>query len=374
MDHTFSSFATIIYAFNDKNGREMLWKDLTALATNDNWFLMGDFNDILSKEERIGHKVKYYPDIAFANCVEQCHLEDVKSTGNFFTWSNKQQGQDRIWSKIDRVMANQAWLDQYRTAEVNFLNEGTFDHSPCVLSLYPKRAEGRKPFRYFKMWSSYPSFRSKVYEMWNKQIYGTKMYQVVSKLKSLKPILKEINKAGFSDIHSAVQRAKDELENVQQQLQQNPLDVGMLDREITARAKLVQVQQDYSAFLQQKAKVTWVQNGDLNTAIFHASIKQRARHNQIFSIESKNGTRITDPNLISAAFVDYYKELLGTSLANRRPVLKKLVSRGVVVSKQQAENLMMQFTKDEVKTALFDIPGNKAPRPDGYSSFFFQDC
>ncbi|XP_060974121.1 uncharacterized protein LOC133039280 [Cannabis sativa] len=326
MDHTFSSFATIIYAFNDKNGREMLWNDLSALATNDNWFLMGDFNDILSKEERIGLKVKYYPDIAFANCVEQCHLEDVKSTGNFFTWSNKQQGQDRIWSKIDRVMANQAWLDQYRTAEVNFLNEGTFDHSPCVLSLYPKRAEGRKPFRYFKMWSSYPSFRSKVYEMWNKQIYGTKMYQVVSKLKSLKPILKEINKAGFSDIHSAVQRAKDELESVQQQLQHDPLDVGMLDREITARAKLVQVQQDYSAFLQQKAKVTWVQNGDLNTAIFHASIKQRARHNQIFSIESKNGTRITDPNLISAAFVDYYKELLGTSLANRRPkVLEKLV-------------------------------------------------
>ncbi|KAF4357729.1 hypothetical protein G4B88_023187 [Cannabis sativa] len=114
---------------------------------------------------------------------------------------------------------------------------------------------------------------------------------------------------------------------------QIPTEIGQLvsldalDLEISARAKLVQVQQDYSAFLQQKAKVTWVQNGDLNTAIFHASIKQRARHNQIFSIESKNGTRITDPNLISAAFVDYYKELLGTSLANRRPVLKKLVPR-----------------------------------------------
>ncbi|KAM6542833.1 hypothetical protein CsatB_007280 [Cannabis sativa] len=307
MDHTFSSFATIIYAFNDKAGREILWKDLAALATVENWFLMGDFNDILSKEERIGHKVKYYLDIAFANCVEQCRLEDVKATGNFFTWSNKQQAKDRICSKIDRVMANQAWLDQYQKAEANFLSEGTFDHSPCVLSLYPRRVEGRRPFRYFKMWSNYLNFSNKVQEVWNNRVYGTKMYQVISKLKALKPVVKEINKVGFSDMHTAVQRAQGDLENVQQQLQQGPLDIEMLDRELAARTKLIQVQQDYSTFLQQKAKVTCIQNGDLNTAIFHASIKERARHNHIFSIENQLGSRIIDPNLISTTFVDYYK-------------------------------------------------------------------
>uniref|UniRef100_A0A803QGQ2 Reverse transcriptase domain-containing protein n=1 Tax=Cannabis sativa TaxID=3483 RepID=A0A803QGQ2_CANSA len=34
---------------------------------------------------------------------------------------------------------------------------------------------------------------------------------------------------------------------------------------------------------------------------------------------------------------------------------------------------MIKFTKEEVNPALFDIPGNKAPGPDGFSSFFFQD-
>uniref|UniRef100_A0A803QGQ3 Uncharacterized protein n=1 Tax=Cannabis sativa TaxID=3483 RepID=A0A803QGQ3_CANSA len=146
MDHTYSSFVTIIYAFNDKNGRQVLWKDLSELATKENWLLMGDFNDILSKEERVGHKVKFYPDTAFANCVNDCQLEDVKTTGNFFTWSNKQQGRDRICSKIDRVMANQAWLDRYQNAEVNFMNEGLFDHSPGIRFLYPRRVDGMKPF------------------------------------------------------------------------------------------------------------------------------------------------------------------------------------------------------------------------------------
>ncbi|XP_060960757.1 uncharacterized protein LOC133031295 [Cannabis sativa] len=200
------------------------------------------------------------------------------------------------------------------------------------------------------------------------------MYQVISKLKALKPVLKDINKDGLSDMHTAVQRAQGDLENVQQQLQHDPLDIEMIDRELAARTKLIRVQQDYSTFLQQKAKVTWIQNGDLNTAIFHASIKQRARHNQIFSIENQLGSRIIDPNLMSTAFVDYYKELLGTSMANRRPVLKKIVSSGAVLSTQQAEDLMLNFTKDEVKAALLDIPGNKAPGPDGFSIFFFQDC
>uniref|UniRef100_A0A803PBM4 Uncharacterized protein n=1 Tax=Cannabis sativa TaxID=3483 RepID=A0A803PBM4_CANSA len=139
-------------------------------------------------------------------------------------------------------MANQAWLDQYQTAEVNFLSEGTFDHSPCVLSLYPRRVEGKRPFRYFRMWSSHLNFSNKVQAIWSSRVYGTKMYQVISKLKALKPVLKEINKEGFSDMHTAVQRAQGDLENVQQQLQQDPLDIVMIDRELAARAKLIRYQ------------------------------------------------------------------------------------------------------------------------------------
>ncbi|KAF4356540.1 hypothetical protein G4B88_026100 [Cannabis sativa] len=37
--------------------------------------------------------------------------------------------------------------------------------------------------------------------------------------------------------------------------------------------------------------------------------------------ETQDGTRILDPNQNLSAFVDYYKELLGTSLTNRRPAM-----------------------------------------------------
>ncbi|XP_030495223.2 uncharacterized protein LOC115711020 [Cannabis sativa] len=65
----FNSLLTVVYASNNRTERRVLWKDLCELKSNDNWLLMGDFNDILAKEERIGHRVKTHPDTEFLQCV-----------------------------------------------------------------------------------------------------------------------------------------------------------------------------------------------------------------------------------------------------------------------------------------------------------------
>ncbi|KAM6547368.1 hypothetical protein CsatB_019044 [Cannabis sativa] len=170
---------------------------------------MGDFNDILAKEERIGNRVKYRPSQDFIDCVSNCLLEDVKSCGNFYTWSNKQQGDDRIFSKIDRAMANQSWMDMFPNADVNFMNEELMDHTPAVMSFYDMAPSGKKPFRYFKMWNTHPDFNTAVAASWNQQTTGHKLFQVVSKLKRLKGVLRELNKQAFSDIQRANEKAKD---------------------------------------------------------------------------------------------------------------------------------------------------------------------
>ncbi|XP_060969654.1 uncharacterized protein LOC133036901 [Cannabis sativa] len=219
IDSSFETYLTVVYGANDNEGRKLLWADLCELSTKDNWLVMRDFNAILAKEERVGHRVCYHPDTDFIQCVQQCQLEDVKATGCYFTWSNKQQGKDRIVSKIDRISANQEWLDKYPNAEAMYLNEGTFDHSPAILSLHPKWKSGRKPFKYFMMWSS-PKYVEKVSEVWQKEKRGTRMYQLMSKLKELKAILKEINREGFSDVHAQFEQSKADLNDLQDKLQQ----------------------------------------------------------------------------------------------------------------------------------------------------------
>ncbi|KAM6596623.1 hypothetical protein CsatA_007147 [Cannabis sativa] len=110
IDGIFDSYLKVIYASNNRNERRELWKDVIELNPKGRWCMMGDFNEILSKEERIGNRVRSSPGEEFLNCVNQCQMEDVKYSGNFFTWSNKQHGEDRIYSKIDIILANQAWL------------------------------------------------------------------------------------------------------------------------------------------------------------------------------------------------------------------------------------------------------------------------
>lgn len=85
-------------------------------------------------------------------------MEDINSSCNFFTWNNKQHGEARVFSKLDRMLANTTWVDEHDTSEVNFQDEGDFDHTPALLTVYPKSTNGGKPFRYFTIWRHSPQY------------------------------------------------------------------------------------------------------------------------------------------------------------------------------------------------------------------------
>ena len=44
------------------------------------------------------------------------------------------------------------------------------------------------------------------------------------------------------------------------------------------------------------------------------------------------------------------------------------------LTEQHCEVLLKPVTKEEIKQALFDIPGSKTPGPDGFGSQFFKDA
>lgn len=91
------------------------------------------------------------------NCFEACKLMDVKVAGCFFTWTNKQEGESRVMSRIDRVVANQDWNDMFEGVLANFIPEGTFDHCPIILHTY-KDLDSFKPFRFYNMWCNAHQF------------------------------------------------------------------------------------------------------------------------------------------------------------------------------------------------------------------------
>ncbi|XP_056695598.1 uncharacterized protein [Spinacia oleracea] len=201
--------------------------------------------------------------------------------------------------------------------------EGQFDHSPGLLTVYPRIGGGRKPFKYFTMWKSSPVFNDTIQAAWNTQVSGRKMFMLVSKLKTVKIALKDLNKSGFSDVQAADLNAHHDMVAAQELMHANPTYQCLSNKELEAIQEYKIKHKAYLDFLSQKAKLAWIKAGDENTTLFHQSIKSRNIQNQVYSIHDKEGRWRDKPGEVSEAFIEYYKLLLGSVQESRTPVIKQ---------------------------------------------------
>ncbi|XP_062103666.1 uncharacterized protein LOC133814761 [Humulus lupulus] len=267
---------------------------------------MGDFNATLNGDEIIsmrGHKLGCSD---FKACLDFCEVRDIKCSGTFYTWNNKQSGDDRVYDKLDRVLANSDWVSSYPIVEAVFLPEGDFDHSLILLSDFQEVTGRKKPFCYFDMWSTAPSYQERVTNSWSQMVLGTPMFQVVQKLKCLKYILKEMNREHFGDLPAQVLHAKLHMIDIQGALQLDPLNLRLINEEVVARASYRKCQDNYLTFLKKKAKISWLNEGDDNTSLFHQSLKQRRSINSVYAMQDMHGQWVDSKERVSEAFLSFH--------------------------------------------------------------------
>lgn len=94
---------TIIYGFNHAGDSKCLWDELCFIGKDADspWLVAGDFNNPLNLEDRVGANIFPYEYQPFRDCVEFNGLKDISAKGCFFTWNNKQQCGNRVFTKID---------------------------------------------------------------------------------------------------------------------------------------------------------------------------------------------------------------------------------------------------------------------------------
>ncbi|XP_074289109.1 uncharacterized protein LOC141614248 [Silene latifolia] len=291
---------SMVYGSNKDTDRCSLWSFLTTLvaSVNGHWLVMGDFNNVLYADERIGAKVTDAETKDFQGCVDQCRLYDL-------------------------LVLSTSYLKAYLIT--------TLVLSACGRML------------------------------------------VAKKLKMLKGPLKKLNKEGFGDILNTAEVARLVLEVKQSRLHLDPHNLLLQLEERAVAHSFKELQDATMSFLGQKAKVIWMTCNDENTHYFHSSIRARRARNKVLSILDMNGHQCSDNDTIEMAFLDYYQKLLGSSERVTR-VNCGVVRRGKCVSDLQSLAMVAEVIREEVRTALFSIPNEKAPGPDGYSSSFFKDA
>ncbi|XP_074297220.1 uncharacterized protein LOC141627923 [Silene latifolia] len=365
----------MIYAHNDIVSREELWSKMKmfAMQCDGPWAMAGDFNCVLTPEERLRGQSSIAEMAPFRDCLDQCGMIDIPATGSKFTWNNKQGPDSRVFSRLDRFLVNQEWLDCFPDLQAHFHPEGLFDHNPCTVSSSLRECIGRPPFRYYNMWGQAVQFQAIIQQGWRMNVAGTRMFKIFKKLKALKGMLRKLNRECYADIENNADIAKGKLEEIQERLQQAPTDPHLIMQEIETAQAYRELANARSSYLAQKAKTKWMESGDSNTGFFHGIIKKRMLKNQVLQIEDQNGNVCTTGASIQEAFLDYYKQLLGSSKPSEK-VNISIVKKGRCCTEEHSAILNSAVTKEEIKQAIFSIPNDKSPGPDGYTSKFFKDA
>ncbi|KAL2224601.1 UNVERIFIED_CONTAM: hypothetical protein Sindi_3017100 [Sesamum indicum] len=250
----------------------------------------------------------------FNTGILEAGLIPLSMQGEWFTWHNCNTSARSLWKLLDRILVNDRWLARFPTSSYHSLTPRTSDHSPLVLHGDTQQHNGGM-FRFDNYLAQSPEFIPNVQNIWHHEVVGISMYAVTRKLKALKPVFR-IQRRNKGDLMMNVQLAK-----------------GFLDE---------------------------------------AQLLRRVMR-RILQINDENGTTHTDQGEVAQEFVSYYQNLLGGTRQRLTVDIRYLRPWARhCITDEEASHLLLPFSPDDVKQAVFDIAEDKAPGPDGYSSGFFK--
>ncbi|XP_062100689.1 uncharacterized protein LOC133806613 [Humulus lupulus] len=334
-------FATLVYGSNSMGERKKLWDKLANIGQlNNPWIIFGDFNAMFSFQERNGGRQILAKDIADAqDWLALGQVEELKCSGALYTWSSKHEVGDRIFSKLDRVFANDFWLDSFLKTEACFKWDCISDHSYCC---------------------------------WNATVgSGRGLSKVVQKLFRVKHVLKRFNREEVGDVVLNYREAKEEFCKAQEALVVNPSDHSLHQTVSQAQQNVTVMQSRYASFLKQQSKINWIKFSDDNSRFFHASMRKRRVENRITTFTL--GDKIEDDySKVVEHFLSHFKNFMGRRSLASKEIDKDCLNQGNRLSLEQQVRLLRPFSKSDVKKALFSIHSFKSPGLDGFGSGFFK--
>ena len=247
---------TGFYGRPEEHRNHESWEYLMHLHSRDTlpWLCMGDFNEILSSNEKQGrhpHSLRCMED--FRSALLHCGLINLGFIGNIFTWRNDRPGNEFVQERLDRACATIKWQITIQ------VDSRVYRHK-------------RQPSRFEEKWALHPDCENIIREAWNDVApTGSLMYQLFEKIKRCCVAL-----VGWSKtLGNSRMKIEEKYQALEVLISMNRAENLEEIQKVRDENNSLLFQDEF--FWRQRSRSIWLPAGDKNTKHFHQRASQRQR-------------------------------------------------------------------------------------------------
>jgi endonuclease/exonuclease/phosphatase family metal-dependent hydrolase len=280
---------TAIYASPVEENRHDMWDKIMniAVSVHEPWMLAGDFNDIMSQDEKQGGAlVNLRRCRVFQERVNKCKLLDLGAVGSKFTWRGPiYENGVHIFERLDRALCNDGWRVQFPNAIVRTLPRVDFsDHHPLLVLLDDMVTINKeRPFRFESAWQTHDSFQGDLSSWWRQEL------NLTANLSKVEDALKEWRINTFGSVRKKKRELLARLGGIQRKREAQAMHCHLRRLERSLQSELAEVLKQEELMWHQRSRARWLYDGDRNTKYYHLKAVNRKRKNKIIEIMMDSG-------------------------------------------------------------------------------------
>lgn len=146
-------------------------------------------------------------------------------------------------------------------------------------------------------------------------ITGWGSYVFKEKLKRLKEALKKWNQDQFGNMEAKIKMLREEIQNLDDRDDAGGLSEEEAARRWEALAQLILQLNNKKSLLSQKAQIRWLQEGAINSKMFHRAINHKRNTNKLLGLEIA-GEWCEDPGRVTGAVKEHFINLFSRKDSN----------------------------------------------------------
>ena len=215
-----------------------------------------------------------------------------------------------------------------------------------------------------------PDFQEVVLAAWNEPTTHTQPVHVFNhKLKHTARKLRAWSKGLFSDHKLQLIMALKVI--LQLDIAQESRTLSIIEKNLRSglKRRVMGLAVLERARKRQASRITNLRVGDANTKYFHLRVNSRRRRNHIQRLQ-QNGGWVTAHDDKASVVLDHFTRTLGQPPPRQIDLNWEALNTGSM----DLDDLALPFSEDEIKIAIEDMPKDKAPGPDGFTTAFFSSC